>query len=97
VKHEGIGVFQDGSSSSVGTRKVIPNGGSLLLALGWNVKRSVFFGLKLHQGRFRLDIGKNSVAERVVRPWPRLPRAVGGSPSLEGFRSRVDVGLWAMV
>jgi len=30
-------------------------------------------GLKLHQGRFRLEIGKNFFPARVVRPWTRLP------------------------
>ena len=40
-----------------------------------------------------MDIGKNVFAERVVRPWPRLPRAVVESPSLEGFKHRVDVAL----
>jgi len=50
-------------------------------------------GLKLRQGRFRLDIGKNFFPERAVRRWSRLPRAVGESPSLEGFRKRVDVAL----
>jgi len=54
-------------------------------------------GLKLHQGRFRLDIGKNFFTERAVRPWTRLPRAVGESPSLEGFKNRVDVALGDMV
>jgi len=54
-------------------------------------------GLKLHQGRFRLDTGKKFFPERVVRPWPRLPRAVVESPSLEGFRNRVDVALGDMV
>jgi len=54
-------------------------------------------GLKLHQGRFRLDIRKNVFTERVVRPWHRLPRAVGESPSLEGFKNHVDVTLWDMV
>jgi len=44
-----------------------------------------------------LDIGEIFFTGRAVRRWTRLPRAVGGSPSLEGFRNHMDVAPGDMV
>jgi len=47
-------------------------------------------GVKLKEGRFRLDITKKFSTMRVVRHWHRLPRAAVAAPSLAVFQARLD-------
>ncbi|KFP96339.1 hypothetical protein N329_05582, partial [Haliaeetus albicilla] len=49
-------------------------------------------GSQLHQGRFRLDIGKYFFTESVVKHWNRLPGVVD-APSLSVFKSHLDNAL----
>ena len=54
-------------------------------------------GFKLRQERFRLDIRRNFITQRVVTHWNRLPKEVVDAPSLEAFKARLDVALGSLV
>jgi len=47
-------------------------------------------GLKLKEGRFRLDVRKKLFALRVVRHWTRLPIEAVDAPSLAASKFRLD-------
>jgi len=54
-------------------------------------------GLKLRQGKFRIDVRRKFFTQRVVTHWNRLPKEAVDGPSLEAFKSRLDVALGRLV
>jgi len=54
-------------------------------------------GLKLGQGRFRLDFRRKFSTHRVVTHWNRLPKEGADAPSLKAFKARLDVALGSLV
>jgi len=47
-------------------------------------------GMKLHQGKFRLDMNKRFFTERVFGHWNILPREGVTAPSLSEFKEHLD-------
>jgi len=53
-------------------------------------------GHKLRHRKFWLNMRKNFFPLRVTEPWPRLPREVVESPSLEIFSTHLDAVLCSL-
>jgi len=54
-------------------------------------------GHKPKQRKFQLNMRKNFFTLRVTEPWPRLPREVVESPSLEIFKTHLDMVLCSLL
>ncbi|KFW11385.1 hypothetical protein N326_11671, partial [Eurypyga helias] len=54
-------------------------------------------GIKIKQGKFRLNIRKKFFTKSVVRHWNRLSGEVVDVPSLEEFKARLDEALSNLV
>ena len=80
----------EGGCGDVGGQPLLP--ASSLLS-----SRTTGSGLKLHQGRFKLDTNSTLFSERVVRCWNGLPMLVVELASLEAFKNCSDTVLRDMV
>lgn len=61
--------------------------------LSRNVREDRRRGFQLKESVFRLDRRNEFFTMQVVRHWNRLPREAADSPSLEVFKTRLDVAL----
>jgi len=71
-------------------------GGADLLSLVTS-DRTLGNGMKLHQGKFMVDVRKRLFTERLVSCWHRLHREVVRAPSLSEFKEQLDNALSRMV
>jgi len=55
-----------------------------------------WFTICMHR-KFHLNMRKNFFALRLTEPWPRLPREVVESPSLEIFKTHLDKVLYSLL
>jgi len=53
--------------------------------------------LKLRQERFRLDVRRKFFIQRVVTQWTRLSKEVVDAPSLDAFKTSLDMALGSLV
>ena len=51
----------------------------------------------MKQRKFQLNMRNNFFPLRVTEPWPRLPREVVESPSLEIFKTHLDKVLYRLL
>ena len=65
--------------------------------IGQDRSRTRGNGHKLKQKKLRLNTRKNFFPLGVTEPWPRLPREVVESPSLEIFKPRLDKVLCSLL
>jgi len=104
---EGAGAVQPGEGSRATSEQILEvsggadrKGGEGFFTRGCS-DRTRGNGSKRQEGRFRRDMRKKFFSVRVVRPWPWLPREAVATPSLAGFKAKLDgalstLGWWKM-
>ena len=78
------------SLQSSGNRRELTSRRGTNFLLRFDSARTRENGFKLKEERFTLDVRKEFLTQRVVRPCHRLPREAVGAPYLEAFKARPD-------